>query len=534
MVVFKNAAIIFAALFFISCSNLQNRKSGYELESLMKSGQYDTALSLVQSEKFYHEKESRLIKFLEIGTISFLKGNYYHALKAFDQAKELSDSLFTVSMSKKVKSFVINDLSDNYYGEIYERSLIRYYQALSHFMISQSGKYEPVREDFLIFEKPKSDKDSKTPVKTSSEIVLNESQKKTHRHGAKATLLEWDSMLDDYRARYGSKILYKEDLSAKLVGAFIHESMGTRNDQTIAKKLYEEAKVVLLKNYNGLDSFNKKAKVFRDNLDKFSKMNIKKVKEEFIDETDVSKSLVSYIDDKIKNINKRFKSKKSFVGIIIESGFIAKKTPETTDFPIGFSTLPVGISSERDFTSFVRKVLSVSAGTAPTISFETPVVKNKTSMEKVKIVIKDKDKKTVLQETELPLINPLSNLAFVALDEELGAIKTKIGLRVASKHLAALGTSFIAYRSSVKTGGSEFLASAIAGASYAIANKGIKESERVDTRSWSTLPSDIYFSQIELPVGEYYAEVKYVSSEKVVSSFSFIIEDKSQIVLKRI
>src|SRR5690606_2673265 len=149
-----NQKLSFFFLFFLVVSCASHKKNYKELKNFTEKEDYARAIELIKSDEFYPEERSRLLKYLELGTIFYLKGDYYQAFQNFDLASDLSDKLFTVSVSKKITSTVLSDNLDNYYGEKYERSLIRFYQALVHYKLYQTGSYEA----YEIKEKEKKDK----------------------------------------------------------------------------------------------------------------------------------------------------------------------------------------------------------------------------------------------------------------------------------------------------------------------------------------------------------------------------------------
>ena len=138
---FLSFVLVFSFLLFGGCATTSNQVRN-ELKQLVQKNQFDKALELVNSDQFYPEKRSRLLKLIETGTIHYLAGNFYQSVKTFSLARDLSEKLFTVSISKKALSMISNSNADNYYGDPYERSIIRFYLSLSHFMLYQSGVYE--------------------------------------------------------------------------------------------------------------------------------------------------------------------------------------------------------------------------------------------------------------------------------------------------------------------------------------------------------------------------------------------------------
>jgi hypothetical protein len=212
-----------------SCAT-SGRKATEQLTVFVKANDLTNGLQLVKSDKFYPEERSRLLKLVELGTLQNLNHDYYQSLKTFEKAQELSDQLFTISISKKVSSSVLNDNLDNYYGEKYERSMIRFYQVLDHFLLSQNGVYEA---------------NGNIPAKT-----LDAKEKRFHLSAARSVLLEWNSLLENYKMTSGGVATYKDDLLAKIFGGFIHEQIGSVEDRGIALNLYKAGKTLLFRNLN--------------------------------------------------------------------------------------------------------------------------------------------------------------------------------------------------------------------------------------------------------------------------------------------
>ena len=285
--------LLLSSLFLFGCATGQNRESVKKLQSFVKTGNFNKALALAKGEKFYSEKRSKLLKLLEVGTVHYLNQSYFQALQSFDKAQNLSDKLFTVSIKGKLASAVMNSNMDNYYGEKYERATIRFYQALCHFMLYQKGSYEA----FTRVEEKKN-KEGKILIRKIEvkKVILSAKRKRTHLMGARASILNWDTLLESYRAVSAGEPTYKDDILAKVFGAFIHEQMGTRGDKQIAKKLYEKAKEILVKNFGIYPAFNKKYKIFKKDYKKFPQIGFVKVKKKYIDPTPFYKRFTKFID----------------------------------------------------------------------------------------------------------------------------------------------------------------------------------------------------------------------------------------------
>lgn len=479
----KFLKVTFLAFILASCGT-GGRKEQEKLKKLVRSGDFAGAKVLVEGEKFFPDKESRLLKLVELGTIQYLNSNYYQALKSFDKAKDLSDKLFTVSISKKAAAAVTNSNFDNYYGEKFERSMIRYYQALTHYALSQVGVYE-AHELKMRDKNGKVTKTTKVPEKK-----LSDKEKRFHLSGAKNVLLEWNSLLDNYKSTTGGQVTYKDDLLAKVFGGFIHEQMGTRRDRQVAIDLYNAAKKILFRNYNALETYNKKSKKFRDDFKKLPNMPMAKVKSDYVAETVHAKGLMMYLDGRIKELKK---GQKTNLFVMIEDGFITPKKVKKFDFPIPVDSVPSSVGG--GFIGFAAKTIGAAAGAAPKIYFEMAEIPYEPVKGQYRLLVQQNGK--TVKKKLMAVVNPLANLATMIMDETTISRYAKVGARVAGKHLAAL---LAAYKISKepKLGGSIG-----ATLSYMAANKAIEASERADLRNWSLLPHHFRLASLNLKPGTY-------------------------------
>jgi hypothetical protein len=480
------------AFTIVGCAT-KNRNSYKKLRKEISAKKIDSAIKLVKSDDFYPEKRDKLVKLLELANLQHIKGDYYQSLKSFDKARDLSDKLFTVSISKKALSAMTNNNMDNYYGEIYERSIIRFYQALNHYMLYQSGEYEA----HSLTKNVK--KGKKTVVKTKELPLkkLSKNEKRSHLAGARATLLEWDSLLDNYTKSMKGDSTYKVDLSSRLFGAFIHEQMGSANDRSIAIGLYKDAEKVLFRYYNLYPSFNKKHKEFAKNFSKLHKMSKKKVKKKFVQATKFAKNLTAFIKIRIKDLKSK---KKNNVTIVMQQGYVSEKTAKLITFPLLITSMPkIGGIAE-----FAGKMVASAQGTIPTITFELPEVKQKKVKLDVMLIVKDAAGK-VVKTSNAVVMNPISDIAYQSLDNKVGSTYAKIGARVAGKHISAI---LAAHQISKQTG--DFAASMV----YAASNKGIAASEQADLRFWSTLPHTLRIGSFKLKPGKYTLSIKTINGKK--------------------
>jgi hypothetical protein len=118
---FYRLSIYFILVTLTACGGA-GRKERSRFLKQFQAGQYDAALSYLETNKFYKEEASRLLYFLEKGSLLHVMGQYRNSVLALEKAKDLSRKLYTVSISGKLKSALANDSYDKYYGESYERS----------------------------------------------------------------------------------------------------------------------------------------------------------------------------------------------------------------------------------------------------------------------------------------------------------------------------------------------------------------------------------------------------------------------------
>lgn len=473
-------------LLLVGCAT-NNRVAYKKLRKNISDKKIDEAIKLVKSDKFYPEERNKLLKLLELGNLQHLNGDYYQSLKSFDEAMEVSDKLFTVSISKKAVSAISNNNMDNYYGEIYERSMIRFYQALNHFMLYQNGFYE----SHVLTETVKNGDKEEVKTKKIDKKILSKNEIRSHLAGARASLLEWDSLLDNYSKTMKGDSTYKSDLSSRIFGAFIHEQMGTSNDRNIAIGLYKDAKKIIFRYYNLYPSFNSKYKTFSEDFSKLHKMSKNKVKKNYIAPTQYTKELLAYIDQRIKSLKKR---KRNNFTVVVQQGYVAEKIGKLIHFPLPIVLIP----KTGGMVEFTAKMLANSRGTDPSITFELPQVRQKKIEMDLDLVVKDSSGK-VIQTQKAVIMNPVSDIAYQTLDNKITSTYSKIGLRLATKHIAALLASHKIYESA-----GEFAATM----SYAIANKAIAASEQADLRFWSTLPHTFRIAGFDLKPGKYKLSIK--------------------------
>jgi hypothetical protein len=539
-------------LLLISCS-IKQREEQAQIRNLYKKGLYGKALSVLEKSSIKKEEENRLLYLLNKGKLLYANKDYYEASQVLLNAQEKMDKLYTKKVRELLLSGVINDNSDSYRGQIYERSLLFYYQALAYLKIYQNGKYH------RLVQKINKEKKKETVKEVQ---VLTPSQKRQELFKARAAIVSWDTFYKELQ-RSDKKSNFTHDLFAKILGAEIHELINKRSDGQIALQLYKDALKILERLGPTFKVFNEFSENYHQELwenNKISKKHIKlndnyKRTESFILENilRLTKKYRSYEYTKLKRVYLKRNPDidldlKKNVRVLIETDLIAEmiakdfsynlrsaieevESPTAKAFIRGvgvpiltyFAMGPLGLGSvSRTGNTYIymRHNVGEKIVEEAGIEFEMPVVNYKEAQQGYKLLVfkekkdvqaKDekKEKKKVsynlkdaLIQEPLNIVGPISDMANMMNKETLSNSFSSRGARIAIKHVIAIIAAYKTYKAMQDSSG-ELLARPAAFAQYVASAKGIKASEKADTRQWVTLPSNIYLNELSLAKGHY-------------------------------
>lgn len=481
---------------------------------------------------------------MEKGLLLHSAGNYYQSSEVLKEARELGRELYTTSISNKVQKLIANDNYDIYYGERYEISLIHFYQALNHLLIAKQGFYEAY-----------SVKEGKDGIRQIPKRVLTANEIKTREMSSRAEVLAWDSFLTNLKSSRKGSSVFKNDLLAKVFGAYIHELIGSRTDLQIALQLYKDTHKLLVRNYGAYKSFNGSYQKYNENYKKFPKIGEKKVKTQFIQETGYQKQLKEFLNKRIvdltyelrpnaiKKLPKLYGISKEFIKkvkrqrnpnitILFQKGIIPMKVASKEYFGLGaamddpkagvaakigsavltvFAASQLGLLPPPRHYSPAGAYLGIKVAeavvTGAAVRFELPKINNPGVNSTSEVLIKKTDGTVVVTEP-LSLVAPLGDIAEQAVAEEAASVYTRVGARLAIKHTIAIAAAYATYKAMSSGKNSSFFAKQAAIIQYLATAKGIERSEQADTRFWSTLPSDVWMGKFKLPKGSYQVFVK--------------------------
>ena len=533
-----NIIVLCLGLIISGCSS-KGRSDRENLRSLMASQNWAAALKLIETSDFYKEENSKLLGLLESGTIKHYQGHYFQSIQFLNQARDLSRELYTRSISAQAKTLVANDNFDDYFGAPYERSMIHYYLGLNHFLLYQTG----VKEEMQVAEQV-------IPAQT-----LSPQERQQHLLSARAEMLAWDGLLKVFvNSREGA--VYKEDLLGRVLAGLIHEAIGTRDELQISLQLYKDSLGILTKYYGAYPSFNQSFKKFVADYKKLPTLPKDKLKTEYFQTTENFQATEIYLKRKVlqltqqlypkdlPSVRKEFdltlEQQKEILGdskngetnivVILNEGLVPPVEPSTQYFGLDyaqynseaarvvaavgsvalglFAANTLGLQPAPQNWNPVGAQLGLEVATTMArglaISFELPVV-NPTPPPAVAELVITMGENNLEQRFKLPLAQVIGDISRQAIAEDSVSRYGRVGLRVIMKHLTAIVASYGTYKLIAKEDDatSKFLARNAAVIQYLAASRGIAETEKADTRHWSSLPQSVRLIDLQLPPGEY-------------------------------
>ncbi len=465
----RKLSIVFCLL--VSACASHDDKLHYDLVNTVASGNFKEAKEIVFNENFYKDENSKLLKLAEQGGILYLNSDYNEAALKLYTAQNLSKNLYTKSISATIKS-IFNDREQIYYGMDFENSYLRFYHALSNYhLFLQSDK-----QDFK------------------------------YLNIAKNATKEWYSLLQSFENSKYNKFGYKYDVLQGIFAGFLHEQENDVEDKNIALSLYKKVKDELNYNYNIYPSFNKNSALLVNNYKKLSKLSDTEIKKLYIAATFYKKHLENFIDNKIKNLSSGVKDNSFF---IIKEGLIATKTAKKYNFKLKFDDV-IRLSYINDiffdkpdvnkrlfFIFFLTNFMD-------DFEYELPYIETKTT-KKLQLELVDTNRKI----HQIPLIftSPLSEFATQEINSKIEAEKTKLIASLVTKYITAGLSAYTIYTATIENSKNDFVSNALALtlaiSTFKGAKKIIDKSNKVDTRSWKTLPNSIFIASENLKTGNY-------------------------------
>ena len=108
-----------------------------DLNSYILKNEFAPAVEQVDKFKTGYGEKNALLYYMDRGMLLQLAGRYAESNQALDNAKKTAQELFTKSVTAHASTFLINDLMTPYYGEDFERALLRLFSAVNYALLGQ-------------------------------------------------------------------------------------------------------------------------------------------------------------------------------------------------------------------------------------------------------------------------------------------------------------------------------------------------------------------------------------------------------------
>lgn len=575
-------------IFSTGCA-IQSRKDQKTIKTYFIAKKHQQALEELEKSSLKKDKKNQLLYLMEKGRILYAQKKYFEASEVFYNANELVDKLYTKKIREKILSSVGNDNEQTYYGSVFERSMLYYYQAQCFYKLYQLGEYST--------QKRVSKKiDGKTVQELEIvKIQLSANEKIKYLNRARASIIAWNAFFEDLN-RSETETLYRSDLLGKLFAANIHEAIGFK-DRQITLQLYKDARKFLKTQGHTYNHFDQNYKeITRDLQDILGNSNLSLNSKKF-KETQYYQELLDFLDYKIltltwkirrssyQNLLAEYKPSEKVIdllnksknvantSIVLEREVISSMKAKNFEYSLNsaleniedptsraliegigipiityFAMGPLGLGTFHKTGNtliYARHDIGTTMVKHTGIEFEMPIVDQAPISTPMKLFIYKKEGKneTLFTSSDFIVASPNNDIAQQAANERAAASYKKVGVRVAIKHALAILAAYQTYRTMRGNNGeNEFLAKSFAFAQYMASSKGIASSEKADVRHWSTLPGVINITDLYLPPGEYALKVRpkkfggerNISSEKLVDHTietnlgNIIISDSAQ------
>lgn len=122
-------ALLPGVLLLAGCSGYADKVD--RLRTELAAGQPERALATL-AEINGENPDADLPYLMERGTLLYLNGDYADCQASFAEAERVVEDLYTKSISREIGRLLINDATQEYRGELYERVWIHYYRALAY------------------------------------------------------------------------------------------------------------------------------------------------------------------------------------------------------------------------------------------------------------------------------------------------------------------------------------------------------------------------------------------------------------------
>ncbi len=222
------------ALITTGCASLKQVFKGHEyaMEPIHKNiaiKNYDAAIAAIEKD-FPEDGKDRLVRYLELGIVAQLQGQYQLSNQHFSAAEQLVDDFFTKSVADEAKAALISEIAKDYRGYVFEYTFIHYYKAMNYLAIAMQEENVDKRklDDALVEVRRLNNRLSALASEEGSYDDLEE-KKDTLLYKVK---LLFSNLLSPKKS--ADELTYRDDAFAHYISGMLFEMRGNRNDAAVS------------------------------------------------------------------------------------------------------------------------------------------------------------------------------------------------------------------------------------------------------------------------------------------------------------
>ena len=169
------------------------------VNSMVAAGNYEgAAAQLERVKQSEYGKSNAVLYHLDVGAVLHYAGRYKESDEHFDLAEKRMEELYTVSATKALGTLLLNDTTQDYSGEVFERALTNVFRAMNYVFMGMPDE------------------------------ALVEARKV-------------EVFLDEINRHRGGKNVYKDDAFARYLDSLLYEDAGKWDDARISRAAADKA-----------------------------------------------------------------------------------------------------------------------------------------------------------------------------------------------------------------------------------------------------------------------------------------------------
>ncbi|KZN60052.1 hypothetical protein N473_25350 [Pseudoalteromonas luteoviolacea CPMOR-1] len=151
-IVYKSHFAFLTIVYAFLLNGCQSTPANKSAILLAQQGQFETAKQTIRSD-YSATGKSKLLHYLELGMLNHLQGNYQLSNQLLDQAQQIIEEQYTISISESALALLSGPSYTTYAGKIYHRPLINFYKALNYnALANQAGTQRQALLDSALVE----------------------------------------------------------------------------------------------------------------------------------------------------------------------------------------------------------------------------------------------------------------------------------------------------------------------------------------------------------------------------------------------